>query len=103
MASTLDRLAAGGVLSDDERAAIAADPATTQFGWLLRSAELAGHDVDQVMRDALGERSLSGARSVAQVTHARIAEALRVWSARAEYSTPNQDQERCTCSVIRAT
>lgn len=77
VASTLDRLTTDGVLTADERAAFAADPAMTQLGWLLRSAELAGHDVDQVVRDAVGERSLSGARRVAQVTHSRIAETLR--------------------------
>jgi hypothetical protein len=39
---------------------------------LLRAAELAGHDVDEVLRRAVGRRGFEGARSVAAVLHGRV-------------------------------
>lgn len=39
---------------------------------LLRAAELAGYDVDEVLRRAVGRRSFDGARSVAAVLHGRV-------------------------------
>jgi len=76
VAAVLDRLTAEGALAETDRVALAADPATVQLGWLLRSAELAGHDVDRVVTDAIGARPLTGARSVAQVLHSRISDDL---------------------------
>ncbi|NJC70840.1 relaxase domain-containing protein [Planosporangium thailandense] len=72
-----DRLTVNGLLGEDERVAVAADPATQQLGWLLRSVELAGHDVDRVVTEAVDGRPLTGARSIAQVLHARINDAMR--------------------------
>jgi hypothetical protein len=39
---------------------------------LLRVAELAGHDADEVLRRAVTSRELDGARSVAAVLHSRV-------------------------------
>lgn len=39
---------------------------------LLRAAELAGHDVEAVLRQAITRRGLEGARSVAAVLHGRV-------------------------------
>jgi hypothetical protein len=39
---------------------------------LLRSAELAGHDTESVIRDAVNKRDFAGARSIAAVLHGRI-------------------------------
>lgn len=75
-AAVLDRLTTHGALSEANRTALAADPATVQLGWLLRSAELAGHDVDLVVAEAVAARPLTGARSVAQVLHSRISDHL---------------------------
>lgn len=72
-ATALDRLTAGGILTADQRLALADDQAATgALARLLRSAELAGHDPNQVLATAIGERTLDGARSIAQVVHRRI-------------------------------
>ncbi len=39
---------------------------------LLRAAELAGHDVDVVLRQAIARRGFEGSRSVAAVLHGRV-------------------------------
>ncbi|WP_431881598.1 MobF family relaxase [Micromonospora chalcea] len=73
----LDELAADGVLSDDERAAFAADQGTEQLSRLLRAVEQAGHDPRAALRQAVEDKTLDGARSVAQVVHHRIDTAYR--------------------------
>jgi AAA domain-containing protein len=75
MAATLDRLTADGALTPDQRAALAADEAYGALERLLRTAELAGHDPDTVLTAAVEMRDLRGARSPAQVLHARISDA----------------------------
>jgi hypothetical protein len=65
----LDQLAATGELPEHHRLAFAADEARTSLDQLLRSAELAGHDPAQVLRDAVTATSLDGSTSVAQVLH----------------------------------
>lgn len=70
----LDRLAAEGVLSDPDRLALAADQGTEQLSRLLRTVEQAGHSPEQALRDAISERSLTDARSPAQVLHHRVSE-----------------------------
>lgn len=45
------------------------DPECGTLTRLLRAAELAGHDVDEVLRRAAGGRSFAGARSIAGVLH----------------------------------
>lgn len=49
----LDQLAAGGDLPADHRVAFAADEARGSVDQLLRTAELAGHDPEQVLRRAV--------------------------------------------------
>ncbi|WP_219417705.1 MobF family relaxase [Pseudonocardia nigra] len=72
----LDQLAAADTLPEHHRVALAADEARTSLDQLLRSAELAGHDPTQVLRDAVTSSSLDGSTSVAQVLHFRIRTAL---------------------------
>jgi len=73
----LDQLAADGRLTAHRRAEFAADEARTTLDQLLRRAELAGHDPAQVLADAVTSSPLEGSKSVAQVLHFRIREALR--------------------------
>jgi hypothetical protein len=74
--AALDRLAAAGAFTPPERAFFAADDTIWSLERLLRTAELAGHDPDQVLADAVAARELDGARSLAQVIHHRIAKTL---------------------------
>ncbi|WP_162606107.1 AAA family ATPase, partial [Jiangella aurantiaca] len=74
--SQLDQLTADGLITEDTRAALAADQASEQLARLLRAAEQAGHSPDAVLRTAVTERDLTGARSPAQVLHHRISRAL---------------------------
>jgi hypothetical protein len=73
----LDLLAADGRLTAGQRAAIAADDAYPSLDRLLRLAETAGHDRGRVLSDAVGVRSLSGARSEAKVLYSRVTDQLR--------------------------
>lgn len=73
----LDELAADGVLTEDERAAFAADQGTEQLSRLLRVVEQAGHDPKAALREAVEGKTLDGARSVAQVVHHRVDAAYR--------------------------
>jgi hypothetical protein len=49
------------------------DPERETLTRLLRAAELAGHDVDTVLREAVTIRDFDGARSIAAVLHGRVA------------------------------
>jgi hypothetical protein len=70
---TLDRLAATGALTPEQRTTLAADGATMQrLELLLRAHELAGRNPDQVLVDAVTERSLDGAREPAQTLYWRV-------------------------------
>jgi conjugative relaxase-like TrwC/TraI family protein len=71
-ATALDRLVNDGALSPEQRVALAADDGTVSLTQVLRQAELAGHDPDQVLRDAVTGRDLKDARSLASVLHQRI-------------------------------
>jgi hypothetical protein len=75
-ARTLDRLVSDGVLPQQIRERLAADEALPSLDRLLRIAELAGHEPDTVLRAAVEGRSLSDARSPAQVLHHRITTTL---------------------------
>jgi hypothetical protein len=75
-AAALDELTATRALTGRQRKALAADEAYGSLERLLRTAELAGHDPDAVLATAVNERSLDGARSPAQVLHARISRSL---------------------------
>ena len=76
LAATLDRLAAEGHLTPDERARLAADDAFGTLERLLRTAELAGHHPEKVLTAAVTARSLDSATAPAQVLHYRIAKRL---------------------------
>lgn len=75
--TTLDWLAATGHLSERDRVALAADDSRWSLDQLLRTAELAGHGLEQVLTDAVGERDFTGARHPAEVLHSRIEAALK--------------------------
>jgi hypothetical protein len=76
-AATLDRLTADGTLTADQRRAFPADPsAMGSLARLLRTAELAGHDPDYVLTEAVTSRDLTGARSLPQVVYGRIEQQL---------------------------
>lgn len=70
----LDELVHDGTLSAQDRTALAADRNMAAVERLVRSAEVGGRDPREVLRSALAPESLSGARSPAQVLHARIRE-----------------------------
>ncbi len=69
----LDRLTATGWLSTEQRQRLAADPATEQLGRFLRQIELAGRDENAELLQAIAERPLAGADSLASVLHKRLA------------------------------
>lgn len=71
----LDALVADGVLGEAQRARLGADQGTPYLARVLRAAEQAGHDPDQVLRSAVEGRDLRGVRSVAQVLSSRITSA----------------------------
>lgn len=71
-ARTLDRLAAEGVVPPEHRLELAADEAMCTLEQLLRRAELAGHDPETVLVDAVTARGLEHADFPARVLHARI-------------------------------
>ena len=48
------------------------DPERGTLTRLLRAAELAGHDVEDVLRRAVASRDFDGARSIAAVLHGRV-------------------------------
>jgi len=68
----LDALVHAGALTSTDRTALAADRSMAAIERLVRAAEVAGHDPRAVLTDALAAGSLSGARSPAQVLHARM-------------------------------
>lgn len=71
-AGWLDQLAADGVLEPGHRARIAAEDGAAALTRILRRAELAGHDPQRVLHDAVADRPLDGARSLTNVIHGRI-------------------------------
>jgi len=68
----LDQLAAEGHLTPEQRATLCADQATEHLSRLLRAMEQAGHDPEQLLREAVTTRSLDTAHSLAQVIAHRI-------------------------------
>lgn len=72
MDNDLDRLVEDGVLSEDHRARLASDQASEHLSRVLRAAEQAGLSPEQVLREAIAQRPLEGAQSVAQVLSSRI-------------------------------
>jgi conjugative relaxase-like TrwC/TraI family protein len=74
--TALDRLAAEGAITPEQREALAADQAMGSVERLLRYAEVSGRPPEDVLRDALEGNSLAGARSAGQVLHKRIRNTL---------------------------
>lgn len=73
----LDRLAAEGVLSEEDRVRLAADEAVGAVDRALRTAELAGRDREDVLRQALAAGDLADARSAGQVLYKRVRDAAK--------------------------
>jgi hypothetical protein len=72
-ATSLDRLIDECLLTRRQRERLAADPGMPALARLLRQAEVAGHDPHQVLADAVAQRHLDDAHSIAGVLHHRIA------------------------------
>ena len=75
-ASWLDQLVSEGHLTPDQRAAVAIENGATTLTGLLRRVELAGHDPQQMLIDAVTRRSLDDARQVTSVLHTRISDTV---------------------------
>jgi conjugative relaxase-like TrwC/TraI family protein len=71
-AGWLDELTGAGVLTPDERTALAVEDGAGTLANLLRQVELAGHDPRRVLTDAIQQRSLDDARKVTYVIQERI-------------------------------
>jgi len=76
MGAHLDRLAAQGAITEEQRVGLAADEAYESVQRLLRTVELAGHDPADVLDKAVVGRRLDGSRSLAQVLYGRIQKPL---------------------------
>jgi conjugative relaxase-like TrwC/TraI family protein len=75
-ATMLDRLVHDGTLTPAQRATLAADEGTVSLARVLRQAEIASHNPQRVLRDAVTSRDLDGARSLASVLHHRITDTI---------------------------
>ena len=73
-ASWLDQLVNDGHLTPDQRIALAIEDGATTLTGLLRRVELAGHDPQQTLTDAVTRRSLDDARQITSVLHTRISD-----------------------------
>ncbi|MDD7965517.1 MobF family relaxase [Actinomycetospora lemnae] len=71
----LDRLATQGVITGDDRGRLAAEDGAASLTRVLRRAEIAGQDAERVLRHAVTDRPLDGARNLTNVIHARIRDA----------------------------
>ncbi|MEJ2862589.1 MobF family relaxase [Actinomycetospora flava] len=71
----LDALAAHGTITTHDRARLAAEGGAASLTRVLRRAEIAGHDPEAVLRDAVTDRPLDGARNLTNVIHGRIRDA----------------------------
>ncbi|WP_328321838.1 relaxase domain-containing protein [Kribbella sp. NBC_00382] len=74
-AGWLDELTDAGVLTQDQRYALATDDGAGTLASLLRQVELAGKDPRQVLSEAIQQRSLDDARNVSFVIQDRIKQA----------------------------
>jgi hypothetical protein len=88
MEGDLDQLVADGLLSPENRARLGADQSAEHLSQLLRAAEQAGYDPLEVLRDAVAQRSLDDADSVAQVLSHRITSSHDVDTASPERVVP---------------
>jgi hypothetical protein len=69
----LDQITAEGLLSPEQRVALAADAGAEQLSRLLRVVEQAGHDPQASLRTAITASSLDDARSLDRVLYTRVA------------------------------
>ncbi len=82
----LDQLVAAGHLSVDQRVALAAEDGGATLTRVLRRAELAGHDPQQVLARAVASRPLDDARQLTNVLHHRVAGAVSLDPVAATYA-----------------
>lgn len=73
----LDQLTEDGTLTDQQRAALAADENTRWIDHALRRAEIAGAQPEDVLREAINGKSLDGSTSAGWVLFDRIDRYLR--------------------------
>lgn len=74
----LDALTERGALTGAQRAELAADPgAVGELDRRLRQAELAGHDAERVLGEAVAQRDLDGVKDLGRVLAARLRTNLR--------------------------
>ncbi|TCO33022.1 conjugative relaxase-like TrwC/TraI family protein [Kribbella steppae] len=85
-AQWLDRAAADGALTVKQRAKLAAEAGAATLTALLRRVELAGHDPEAVLSDAISRRDLGNARELSNVIHDRITKTTRLDPVGATYS-----------------
>ncbi|NYD39861.1 MobF family relaxase [Actinomycetospora corticicola] len=71
----LDDLAADGTITTHDRQRLAAEDGAASLSRVLRRAELAGNDPETVLREAVTDRPLDGARNLTNVIHARVRDA----------------------------
>jgi len=71
-----DQLVDDGHITAEQRAQLAAEDGAATLTRVLRRTELAGHDPQQVLRDAVTHRPLDGARQLTNVIHHRITDHL---------------------------
>ncbi|WP_020578886.1 hypothetical protein [Actinopolymorpha alba] len=77
-ATSLDRLVDDGLLTCEQRQAVAADEAMPNLARVLRQAEIAGHDPHRVLTEAVTLAYLNNVRSLAGVLHHRISERVNL-------------------------
>ncbi|TWD81654.1 conjugative relaxase-like TrwC/TraI family protein [Kribbella amoyensis] len=82
----LDSAAADGLLTDAQRTKLASEAGAATLTALLRRVELAGHDPDAVLRDAIARRDLGNARELSNVIQGRITKTTRLDPVGATYS-----------------
>jgi hypothetical protein len=89
----LDRLVDDHVLTEAQRAAIAADDGMISLTRVLRQAEIAGHDPYEILHGAVTSRDLGDARSLASVLHHRLSDTTDLHPAGDSYAdwTPKVD------------
>jgi conjugative relaxase-like TrwC/TraI family protein len=73
----LDQMVADDLLTPEDRVKFAADQGTEQLSRVMRAAEQAGHNPEEVLRRAVGSGNFGKARSVAQVTYGRVGKLLK--------------------------
>ncbi|MDD7922790.1 MobF family relaxase [Actinomycetospora chibensis] len=71
----LDELVVQGTITGHDRARLAAEDGAASLTRILRRAELAGHDPESILREAVADRPLAGARNLTNVVHGRIRDA----------------------------